>query len=130
MQLQQHEPAFSNLGIQIAVVTFTPKWLVEAYVDETHVPWPVLIDETRDLYRAYGMLRAKLWDLWGPRTLWAYTKELVRGRLPKWPQSDTSQQGGDILIDPGGIVCVHHVGAGPADRPSVATLLRARGPSS
>jgi hypothetical protein len=29
---------------------------------------------------------------------------------------------GDVLIDPEGIVRVHHVGTGPADRPSVSSL--------
>ena len=112
--------------VQIAVATFEARPSVRAYIDETHVGWPVLIDETRETYRAYGMLQAKPWDLWGPSTWWAYLKELVRGRLPRWPHSDTFQQGGDVLIDPAGIVRFHHVGAGPADRPSVATLLRAR----
>jgi len=35
------------------------------------------------------------------------------------------QQGGNVLIDPNGIVRVHHVGRGPADRPSVDRLIAA-----
>jgi hypothetical protein len=29
-----------------------------------------------------------------------------------------------VLIDPAGVVRVHHVGSGPADRPSIESLLR------
>ena len=37
-----------------------------------------------------------------------------------------AQQGGNVLIDPGGIVRCHHIGRGPADRPSVRVILAAR----
>jgi hypothetical protein len=40
--------------------------------------------------------------------------EAGRGHLPA---------GGDVLIDPTGIVSLHHVGAGPADRPAIETIM-------
>ena len=94
MQLQQAEDAFSALDVQLVVVTFQGGPLVRAYLDETGFPWPILIDEQREVYRAYGMFKAQLRDLWGPATWWAYAKELVRGRLPRWPVGDTSQRVG------------------------------------
>lgn len=100
--------------------------MARAYADEMAVPWPLLIDETREVYRAYGMLAGDLWNVWGPPAWWAYLKEFARGRLPRKPHADVMQLGGDVLIDPAGIVRVHHIGKGPADRPSVRTLLRAR----
>jgi hypothetical protein len=74
------------------------------------------------------MFRGKMWHIWGPRTWWAYTKELFRGRAPRAADldSDTSQLGGDVLVDPSGTVRFLQVGSGPADRPSIATLLAAR----
>jgi hypothetical protein len=36
---------------------------------------------------------------------------------------DVVQLGGDILIDPGGYVRLHHVGKSPADRPTVKSIL-------
>lgn len=126
MQLQQHEQAFQEAPTRIVVVTFETAASARAYVEDTRVPWPVLLDETRDVYRAYGMLAGRIRDIWGPRTWWAYLKELAAGRLPKAPGSDTRQLGGDVLIDPSGVVRLHYVGTGPADRPSIETLLRAR----
>lgn len=124
--MQQHLATLDELNIRVAVVTFEAPPFVRHYVAETRVPWPLLIDETRELYRAYGMLRAEFWDVWGPKTWTAYLKELLRGRLPVRSIADPMQRGGDVLIDPEGIVRVHHVGQGPSDRPSVAALLRAR----
>jgi hypothetical protein len=124
--LQQHERAFEDLGTRIAVVTFETTPFVRAYVAETKVTWPVLIDHNRTLYRGYGMHRGRLWDIWGLRTWLAYARELARGRLPRYSGADTRQLGGDVLVGPAGIVRFHYVGSGPADRPSVAAILEAR----
>jgi len=107
------------------VVTFETAPFVRAYIEETKVAWPILIDRDRLLYRSYGMHRGRFWDIWGPRTWLAYVKELARGRLPRPANADTRQLGGDVLVDPAGTVRLHHVGSGPADRPSVATILDA-----
>lgn len=111
--------------MRIVVVTFETASFVRAYIADTKITWPILIDHDRSLYRSYGMDRGTLWDIWGPRSWLAYAKELARGRLPKSPTADTRQLGGDVLIDPVGTVRLHHVGSGPADRPSVATILEA-----
>jgi hypothetical protein len=50
----------------------------------------------------------------------------MRGKTPEQTRADTSQLGGDVLIDPEGTVRMLHAGSGPADRPSVAAILRAR----
>ena len=107
-------------------MTFETTPFVRAYLAETKVAWPVLIDHDRTLYRGYGMHRGRLRDIWGGRTWLAYMKEFARGRLPKYSGADTRQLGGDVLIDPAGIVRLHHVGTGPADRPSVAAIVEAR----
>ncbi len=48
---------------------------------------------------------------------------LIQGRRLHRSDGDVNQLGGDVLIDPTGIVRLHHVGSGPADRPSVSSLL-------
>lgn len=106
------------------VVTFEAGFLAKAYVADTGLTWPLLVDEKREHYRAYGMLQAGFWDIWGPKTWWAYLKEILHGRLPKKSAGDINQRGGDVLIDPRGVVRLHHVGAGPADRPLPEDILR------
>ena len=123
MQLQQYEADLDSCGVKVAVVTFEAGFLARAYIEDTGLRWPLLIDATRELYRAYGMLEASFWDIWGPSTWWAYLKEIAHGRLPKKSEGDISQRGGDVLVDPGGIVRLHHVGQGPGDRPSARSIL-------
>ena len=106
------------------VVTFENDFLARVYVEDTGLSWPLLVDDTRETYRAYGMLSASFWDIWGPRTWWVYLKEFLKGQRLKKSEGDISQRGGDVLIDPAGIVALHHVGAGPADRPAVKSILK------
>lgn len=107
------------------IVTFESREHVITHLQGLEVQWPVLLDETCDLYRRYHMYSAGFWDIWGPRTWWAYLKEILKGNMPKPSTGNIQQRGGNVLIDEFGIIQFHHVGSGPADRPSVATLLRA-----
>lgn len=124
--MQQQQETLRDLGIQVAIVTFEAAPIARSYVAEMKFSWPVLVDRDRTLYRDYGMDRGRLRDIWGARTWIAYFKEFARGRRPKYSGADTRQLGGDVLVDPTGIVRFHHVGSGPGDRPSVAAVLEAR----
>ena len=115
--------ALDGLGVAVLVVTFELGFLARAYVEETHLAWPLLVDEARSLYAAYGMLRGRVWDIWGPANWPAFARIVAHGGRPRLPTGDVSQLGGDVLIDPGGVVRLHHVGRGPADRPPVESLL-------
>jgi len=122
-QLRQRERELKDKAVAACIVTFDAGPLASAYVRETELAWPLLVDEDRSLYKAYGMLRGSPWNLYGPAACWAYLKLLARGRRLHRPGSDVHQLGGDVLIDPEGIVQLHHVGAGPADRPAVTSII-------
>jgi len=120
--LRDREEEFRERKIRIVVVTFENDFLARVYVEDTGLSWP--LDDTRETYKAYGMLSASFWDIWGPKTWWVYLKEILKGQRLKKSEGDISQRGGDVLIDPAGIVALHHVGAGPADRPVVESILK------
>lgn len=111
------------MGLKVVVVTFAHDFLARSYVQDTGLTWPLLIDSNRQVYRSYGMLTAAFWDIWGPRTWLVYARELLKGNKLVKSKDDIYQRGGDVLIDPQGIVRLHHVGSGPADRPAVDLIL-------
>jgi hypothetical protein len=121
--LRDQEDEFTNRNVKIAVVTFENDFFARSYVAETSLTWPLLVDDTRKTYRKYGMFSASFWDVWGPKTWWAYLKEIIKGEKLRKSEGDVYQRGGDVLIDPNGIVSLHHVGIGPADRPAIETIL-------
>ena len=126
--MRRQEEDLDSLGIGVAVVTFEIGQAAQNYVRDTKLRWPLLVDETRELYSAYGMAHGTFWNIYGPSAWWIYAKLLLRGRRLVRVDGDFLQLGGDILIDPGGVVRIHHVGSGPADRPSVESILEvARG---
>ena len=110
--------------MRIAIVTFENDYFARQYVAETSLNWPLLVDENRESYRYYDMLDASFLDLWSPKSGLVYMKELLKGQKIHRPTNDILQRGGDLLIDPEGMVRLHHVGSGPADRPTVEMLLR------
>lgn len=117
----QHK--WNAFGVEVAVVTFEAGPLARAYVDEADLEWPLLVDTDRELYREFGMLEASAWDVWGPRTWLAYARQVVAGQRLRASDGDVHQRGGNVVIDAEGIVRLHHVGDGPADRPRIEDLL-------
>lgn len=106
------------------VVGFDNDILGKNYVRQTGLPFPLLLDRERRLYRAYGMERGTWWQIYGPGTIAKYIALMMRGRMPGKPGEDWRQLGGDVLISPEGIIRMHHVSRNPHDRPSVAAILR------
>ncbi len=121
--MRERESELASLEVAVAVVTFDSGPMAEGYVRQTRWPWPLLVDSERTLYQAYGMMRGRAWDLYGPPAIWAYLKLLARGRRLRQAGSDVTQLGGDVLVDPEGVVRLHYIGSGPADRPAVERLL-------
>ncbi len=99
--------------------------MAKAYVESLEMNWPLLLDPQQILYGAYSMVRGSWWDIYGLPSIANYLKLIFRGRLPGKPGKDWRQLGGDILIDPNGIVRLHYVSSGPHDRPSIETILAA-----
>ena len=121
--MREQEDELARRNVKVVVVTFEHDYFARQYLAETALPWPLLVDGSREVYHGYDMLAASFWDIWGPKTWLAYLWALLGGQRLHKSEGDISQRGGDVLIDPAGIVRLHHVGNGPADRPSVETIL-------
>lgn len=93
------------------------------YVEEMNLTWPLLLDEKLELYRGYGFERASLARLLGPITTLKYVWLMLSGHLPGKKGKDIRQMGGNVLIDPEGVVRMHHQSVTPHDRPGVDEIL-------
>lgn len=124
--MQLEETALAELGVHVCVVTFEGVAAAEAYVEETGIRWPVLVDTERVVYDAYGMGRLSWAQMLDLSAIPVFAAEILRGNLPRWPHADPQRQGGNVLIDPAGIVRFVHVGSNPGDRPTIERLLDVR----
>jgi len=83
----------------------------------------VLLDRDRLAYQAYGLERSRLRS-WHPRVMWIYIKRwFQRGEFYDSHGDDTSQLGGDFIVDRNSILRLVHASHDPTDRPSVEKLL-------
>ena len=94
-----------------------------AYVKNTNLEWPLLIDQERKLYRAYGFERGRWWDIYNPASILKYLRLILTGQTPGKPGRDWRQLGGNVLIDPAGFVRMIHISQNPHDRPEVGAML-------
>ena len=122
-QLRQRESELVARNISVKIVTFDGDVLATAYAQSTNLAWPLLFDRDLTLYSAFGMAKGSWWSIYGPSSIWKYLTLIFSGRKPGKPGSDWRQMGGDVLIDPEGIVRLHHISSSPHDRPEVDHIL-------
>ena len=111
----------------VLVVSFAPVDRLEEYRQYLELPFTIASDHDRLAYRAYGLTRGSLLQVWGPRVIWRYLNLVIRGRKLKRPEKgdDLSQLGGDFVVARDGSLLYRHISQSPADRPPVEDLLRA-----
>ena len=112
-------------GAAVALITFTRQRNLRGYRSLLRLPYAVLADEPRRVYRAYGLGRGPWWRVWGLGTVRAYARLLRRGARLTRPTEDTLQLGGDFVVAPDGTLAYAYRSAGPDDRPSVDELVEA-----
>lgn len=121
-QLCPYYDQIKALNTEVIVVSFETGYWLQVWQSETEAPFPLLLDPDRQAYRAYGLERSLLRS-WGPKNLWYYFKALIGGRRTHTTGGDTSQLGGDFIVDAQGIIHLAHPSQDPTDRPPIAKLL-------
>ncbi len=114
----------------IVVVTFAEPDRLAAYRTHLHLPFPVLSDIDRRLYRLAGAERGTLRQVWSVATLRMYGTLIRSGRRLHRPTEDIRQLGADIVVDSSGIVRYIALPASPDQRPSISHLIDALGSSA
>lgn len=85
----------------------------------------VLLDRDRTVYQAYQLERSRLRS-YHPRVVWLYIKRwFQRGEFYDSHGDNTSQLGGDFIVDKNHILRLVHPSQDPTDRPPVDDLLKA-----
>ncbi len=114
---------FAELNARIFIISFGTLPAVQQWLKETCGNFTILLDRERTVYNAYGLERSKLRSK-SPRTILLYFTRWLQGQ--KFHDShgdDTSQLGGDFIIDSSGTLRFIYPSHDPADRPSVEKLL-------
>ena len=110
-------------GGEVIAISFESRQRLFQLSRQMQLPFPLLSDPERDVYRAYGLHSGRLSRVLAPGTIWAYMKLLAKGRLYHFRVSDFRQLGGDFVIDAEEIIRFEHRSSAPHDRAAVQRLL-------
>ncbi len=114
---------FTNANTRVVIISFATLPALQQWMEETCSAFEVLIDQDRTVYRAFQLERS-VRRAWHPRAIWVYIKRWFNGE--KFYDShgdDTSQLGGDFIIDKTGKFQLVYPSRDPTDRPDVEALL-------
>ena len=118
----QHQDEFKRLNTEVLIVSFGALPLAQAWLEETCAPFRLLLDPERTVYQAYGLERS-FWRSWNLKTMRRYVQLMRDGRQWRGIQGDSTQLGGDFIVDAGGMVRLAYRSHDPTDRPSAEQLL-------
>ena len=121
--MQKRLNEFDKLNIQVKVVSFAPPESVQSYIEQFDWKFEIFSDPQREVYKLFGLGRAKPWKIFHPRTIIKFVKLLTQGAKIQKTKEDEFQMGGDFLIDAEGRLCYIFQSETPDDRPTVEELL-------
>jgi alkyl hydroperoxide reductase subunit AhpC len=123
--LRRQYDALRAAGGEVLAICFDAPERAARYAREQALPFPLLVDEERRVYRAYGLEQGALWRMLMPRVVVGALRLMESGRQLQRPHEDPLQLGGDFVVDPAGLLAVAHPCKDPTDRPIAAELLNA-----
>jgi len=120
-QLCQYQDEFKRLNAEVLVIAFGALPLAQAWLEETCSPFRLLLDPERTVYEAYELERSLLRS-WNLKTVRRYVQLMRDGRQWRGIQGDSTQLGGDFIVDADGILRLVYRSRDATDRPPVERL--------
>lgn len=114
-----------SLGAKVLVVAYDePSLLSAKMLHDVALPFPLLLDRTRETYARWGMGRTGLTGaMLSPSLNWRYLKLLVKGERFLGFAPDMFQLGGDFLVDKQGTLAFAYRMRNNGDRIETGALL-------
>ena len=110
---------------RVAVVTFAAPERLSAYQELLEIPFPVVADAERRLYRLLGAERGATSQVFSLGTLRMYGRLLRQGRRLRRPTEDMHQLGADAVVGRDGRLRYVSLPATPDARPPIDELIAA-----
>jgi alkyl hydroperoxide reductase subunit AhpC len=122
--LCERQDEIAKLNTRVFIVSFGTLPALQQWMKETCNSFDVLLDRERSTYNAYGLERS-YWRSRNLKTRWVYFKAWLSGQKTHASHGDdTSQLGGDFIVDKNGIFRLVYPSHDPTDRPPVDNLLK------
>ena len=110
---------------RIAVVTFATPERLAVYRQHLRLPFEVVADSERTLYRLLGAERGSNRQVWSPGTVRMYARLVRSGRRLRRPTEDIRQLGADAVVGRNGTLRYLSLPSTPDARPPIGDLIAA-----
>jgi len=110
------------------VVSIGMGWPAAAadFREQQDVPFPLIVDHTKETYRMLEMGRGSLWMITGPPVWIRGVRSLLSGHgLTPKPKQDPFQLGGVIVADKGGEIVYRYASKTSSDNPPTDDVIAA-----
>jgi hypothetical protein len=125
VQLRDRYEDFVSLGAEVVAIGMGASQRGKAFREEMQIPFPLLVDRTRETYRLLELARGSWTDVAGPKVWGRGLRSLAHGHVQKMPHEDPRQLGGAAVILPGSRLAFVHRADTSADNVPVDRLLEA-----
>jgi len=125
VQLRDRYEELASSGVNVVAIGMGWPGAAAAFRDEMRIPFPLLVDHTKETYRLLDIGRASWNDLVGPKVWARGVTSLARGHKLKPPRQDVHQLGGAAVILPGSELALVHRAKSSADNIPLDDLFRA-----
>ena len=122
--LRDHQERFERLGAGIAAIGLGDRAHAAAFHDETGIRFPLLVDETREAYRAAGLRRGTLLQMLSPFNAAARSRARASGQRQRRLGRNPFQLGGTFVFVPGNLDRFAHVSRTYGDNPPLEDVER------
>jgi hypothetical protein len=126
--LRDRNSGLESLDARVYAVSFEPPERVRAFIGREPQPFGILSDVERKGYEAFGfgelkgveLLKVANWN-----ALCVYAEGMLHGHHLRFRPHQIAQLGGDVVVDPRGVVTFIHASEDPGDRPRPEVLVDA-----
>jgi peroxiredoxin len=124
-QLRRQKERFEDAGAQVLLVGMGTPPETAAFASQFDVPFPIVADSKRRLYRTFELGRMQPWGFFSPIVALKGVAAMAQGHLFGLPQGDPRQLPGVFVIDTDGTIIFAHYSSDPSDHPTPDTILNA-----
>ena len=121
--MRDHQSQIQATGAAIAAIGLGDAKHARSFRDETGITFPLLIDEKRTTYKAVGLRKANLLDLFKRKNFIARQEAKASGHRQYKAGKDPFQLGASFVFAPGNLDLFVHVSETFGDNVSVMKLL-------
>jgi len=123
--LSREEYRFLESGGNVVLIGHGDRTAAVEFRQVKRVPFPLLLDPDRGAYRAYGLIRGRLTQVFGPSTALPFLRANLREetRQRGLQGGDLMQMPGTFVVDSRGVVRFAHRNRHVADSPRHGEIL-------